>query len=457
MLDQILILSRIQFAGTAAFHIIFPMISVGIALYLFIMECMWLYTKKESYYRQLRFWIKIFVLSFAVGVASGFPMAFQFGTNWSGFADSAGPFFGNIIGFETTVAFTLETSFLGILLFGWNRVHKYVHLLANFLVLFGASLSAFWITAANSWMQNPVGVHMENGKVIVDNYFQALFNGDTVITYIHMWLACIETTIFLMGGLAAWGILRHKENTTYRDFFTKTLKCLTVLGIVVAAFQLHIGDTSGKTVARLQPEKLAAYELHWDTNAPGTGAPLHLLAWPNSEGTGNAFEISVPNLLSILSTQSMTGTVQGLHDFAPDARPTATESVIVFYSFRVMVAIGILLFLLMLASVYLLYKKELTGDKILRHRLFLTAWIWAIPLGFIASEAGWMVREIGRQPWMIYRMLRVSESVSTGLNPYIVGGLMSAIVLLYLTLLGIFIYFVRKTVIKGPDLTSPIN
>jgi cytochrome d ubiquinol oxidase subunit I len=384
-------------------------------------------------------------------------MAFQFGTNWSGFADSAGPFFGNIIGFETTVAFTLEASFLGILLFGWDRVHKYVHLTANFLVLFGASLSAFWITAANSWMQNPVGVHMDAGKVVVDTYFTALFNGDTVITYLHMWLACIETTLFLMGGLAAWGIFRHKEKSAHRDFFASTLKYLTVLGIVVTAAQLHVGDSSGRAVTRLQPEKLAAYELHWNTNAPGVGAPLHLLAWPNSRGDGNAFEVSVPNLLSILSAHSTTGTVQGLNSFAQEDRPTAVEAVTVFYSFRVMVAIGTFLFLLMIASIYLLWKKQLRGETMLKHSFFLKAWIWSIPLGFIASEAGWMVREIGRQPWMIYHMLRVSESISVGLNPLIVGGVMGAIVLLYLALLGIFIYFVRKTLIKGPDLTSPIN
>lgn len=457
MLEQILMLSRVQFASTAAFHIIFPMMSIGISLYLFIMESMWLYTKKDSYYRQLRFWMKIFMLSFAIGVASGFPMAFQFGTNWSGFANSAGPFFGNIIGFETTIAFTMETTFLGIFIFGWKRVPKLVHLASNFLVLFAASLSAFWIIAANSWMQLPEGVHMEAGKVIVDNYYAAIFNHDTIVSYLHMWFACVEATIFLLGGVAAWGILRHRENANFRAFFTSTLKYLTVVALVVTTLQFYIGDVSGQTVARFQPEKLAAYELHWNTNLPGEGAALHLLAWPNSTGDGNAFEVSIPNLLSILSTRTMTGTVPGLNTFAASDRPTIAESVTVFYSFRVMFAIGILLFLLMAVSLYYLYRGKLVPDQILSHTNFLYAWVWSIPLGFIAAEAGWMVREIGRQPWMIYHMLRVSESASVGLNALVVGVVLCAVVILYLALLSIFVFFVRKITLKGPDLTSSIH
>jgi cytochrome d ubiquinol oxidase subunit I len=457
MLDQILILSRIQFAGTAIFHILFPMMSIGTSLYLFIMECLWLYTKKESYYRQLRFWMKIFILSFAIGVASGFPMAFQFGTNWSGFANSAGSFFGNIIGFETTVAFTLESTFLGIFLFGWKRVPKPMHLIANFLVLFGASLSAFWIIAANSWMQIPQGVHMEAGKVIVDDYFKALFNSDTLVSYIHMWLACVESTIFLLGGIAAWGILRHRENAEKRTFFSDSLKYFTMMAIVVVPLQLYFGDISGTTVAKYQPEKLAAYELHWNTNPAGEGAPLHLIAWPNKAGNGNAFEVSVPMLLSFLSTHTTTGTVIGLNNFNPKDRPTTTEAVTVFYSFRIMVLVGMLLLLLMIVSLYYLYKGELASGRILSHTRFLNAWVWSIPLGFIAAETGWMVREIGRQPWMIYHMLRVSESVSVGLNSIVVGVVLVAVVLLYLTLFGILVHFIRKITLKGPDLTSTIH
>ncbi len=457
MLEQILILSRVQFAGTAAFHILFPMMSIGLSLYLFIMECLWLYTKKETYYRQLRFWMKIFVLSFAVGVATGFPMAFQFGTNWSGFATTAGSFFGNLIGFETTIAFTMETAFLGIFIFGWNRVPKLVHLASNFLVLFAASLSAFWIIAANSWMQLPMGVHLQEGKVVVDNYYAAIFNPDTIITYVHMWFACVEATIFLIGGIAAWGILKHHTHDAYRDFFAKTLQYLVVLGCIVTVVQIYFGDVSGRVVAQYQPEKLAAYELHWNTNMPGEGAPLHLLAWPNSAGNGNTFEISIPNMLSILSTHSMTGPVPGLNSFAAYDRPTTAESVTVFYSFRAMFGIGILLFLLMVTSLLYLRRGMLRSERILKHTTFLNLWVWSIPFGFLAAEAGWMVREIGRQPWMIYRMLRVSESISVGLSPVVVSVVMCAIALLYLTLLAVFVYFVRKITLKGPDLTSPIH
>ena len=457
MLEQILTLSRIQFAGTAIFHIIFPMMSIGMSLYLFIMECLWLYTKKEMYYRQLRFWMKIFVLSFALGVASGFPMAFQFGTNWSGFANSAGSFFGNIIGFETTVAFTLEATFLGILLFGWKRVPKVIHLLSNFIVLFAASLSAFWIMAANSWMQVPQGVHMEVGKIIVDDYFKALFNGDTLVSYAHMWLACVESSMFLLGGIAAWGILKHRTHTDAKEFFVKTLKYVTFIALVAASLQLHFGDMSGRKVAQFQKEKLAAYELHWNINAPGEGAPLHLLAWPNRANNGNAFEISIPYLLSILTTHTLTGPVPGLNSFAVQNRPTAAEAVTAFYAFRVMVALGIFLFFLVAVSLYYLYKGKLTASHILSHTTFLRMWIWSIPLGFIAAETGWMVREIGRQPWMIYHMLRVEDSISVGLNPLVVGIVLCAVVALYLVLFGILVHFIRKITLKGPDLTSHIH
>jgi cytochrome d ubiquinol oxidase subunit I len=433
------------------------MMSIGIAFYLFIMEVLWVYTKKDLYYRQLRFWLKIFVFSFSFGVASGFPMAFQFGTNWSGFANSAGSFFGNIIGFETTVAFTLEATFLGILIFGWNKVPKLAHLLANFLVLFGASLSAFWILAANSWMQVPDGVHMEAGKVIVDNYFSALFNRDILITYLHKWFACIETSIFLMGGISAWAIMRHKGNQAYKEFFLHTLKFLIILAVVVTPLEAMFGDISGVTVAKLQPEKVASYELHWDTNREGEGAPLHLLAWPNKEGNGNAFSISIPYGLSLLTTHSLHGVVPGLNSFPQSERPTKTEAVLTFYAFRVMVAIGLLLMLLMLVSILYWKQGKLNKDRILSHRTFLYVWVASIPLGFIAAEAGWMVREIGRQPWMIYHMLKVSDSLSVGLNQTVVGILLYAIVALYVTLLCLLAYFIRKTVIKGPDLTSTIH
>lgn len=395
MLD-VLLLSRVQFGITAAFHILFPIMSIGIASYLFIMEAMWLFTKKEKYYHQLRFWIKVFILTFALGVASGFPLAFQFGTNWSRFAEAAGPFFGNIIGFETTIAFTLEATFLGILLFGWKRVSRRVHLLSNFLVLFGASLSAFWIIAANSWMQVPDGVHMEAGKIVVDRYFDALFNRATVITYAHMWLACIESSLFLIGGLAAFGYLYHKEKQSMREFFARSLKYVIILAAVVAPLQVVIGDLSGVNVAKVQPEKLAAMELHWNTNPNDTGAPLHLIAIPNQEGNGNSYELNIPNALSILITRDAHGTIPGINSFQEDVRPSVLDSVLMFYSLRVMIIIGFILVGLVLLGLLYWRKGFLNESALLSHRFFLGMWLFAIPLGFIASEAGWMVREIGR-------------------------------------------------------------
>lgn len=451
---DVLELSRAQFAGTAAFHILFPMMSIGLAFYLFIMEALWLYTKNESYYHQLRFWLKIFVLTFAVGVASGFPLSFQFGTNWANFSTAVGSFFGNILGFETTIAFTLEASFLGIMIFGWKRVPRLVHLAANGLVLFGASLSAFWIIVANSWMQIPTGTHMENGKVIVDNYAAALFNPDTLITYTHKWFACIETTLFLIAGISAWAILRTAD-VRVKDFFLHSLKYVIAIAIVVTPIQIFIGDISGQTVAKHQPEKLAAVELHWDTNKPGEGAPLYLLAWPSATEHKNVFEIPIPNGLSLLITHSMSGTVPGINSFPEADRPTVVESTMVFYSFRAMVGLGLFMVFLMLLGCWYWYKGRLSIEHISNYRRFLWLWVIAIPSGFIATEAGWMVREIGRQPWTVYHVMRTSESVSPNLNAGVVGSILGLIIVLYTVLLGVFIYFVRKTILKGPTFESP--
>jgi cytochrome d ubiquinol oxidase subunit I len=450
-----LTLSRIQFGDTAAFHIVWPVMSIGLALYMCIMEALWIYTKKESYYRQLRFWTKIFVLTFAIGTASGLPLAFQFGTNWSQFAKAAGDFLGNILGFETTVAFALESAFLAILIFGWKRVHPLVHFFSTAMVLLGASLSAFWIMVANSWMQVPDGVVMQGGAFVVTQYARAIFNPDALVSFVHMMGACVESTLFLIGGIAAWQLLRSRNDAAH-EFFTNTLRYAVALALVVAPLQIVVGDMSGLLVARYQPEKLAATELTWNTNPPGQGAAWNLLAWPNAAGTGNAFEVSVPGALSLITTHSRTGTVEGLDDFPPDARPTPREATAVFYSFRLMVLIGFYLAALVCASLWLWYRGELRAERIMRHRVWLRLWVWAMPLGFIATEAGWMVREIGRQPWLVYHLVRTANGLSVGLNSPEVFSTTALITLAYIVFIATFIYLVGRIVKNGPDLTSPL-
>jgi len=450
-----LTLSRIQFGDTAAFHILWPMMSIGIALFMVIMEALWLYKKDEAYYRQLRFWTKIFVLTFAIGTASGLPLSFQFGTNWSQFSQATGDFMGNILGFETTIAFALESAFLAILIFGWKRVHPLMHFFANIMVFVGASLSAFWIMVANSWMQVPRGIEVQDGKIIVTNYMQAIFNPDSIVSFLHMMGACITASLFLIGGIAAWKLL-VSEAGPVRDFFRRALIYSLAIAIFMTPFQIIVGDISGLIIAKHQPEKLSAVELHWDTNAPNEGAPWNIIALPNSTNDGNAFAVAVPNGLSVITTRSLNGTVEGLNTFPADERPTALEATIVFYSFRVMVLIGIVLFLLTVWSVLLWWRGELSAERITRHRVWLKCWVAAIPLGFIATEAGWMVREIGRQPWTVYHVMRTADSVSVGLTSPEVATTTIVMTTAYIVFSIVFVYLTYRIVRAGPDLTSPL-
>jgi cytochrome bd ubiquinol oxidase subunit I len=452
---DILTLSRIQFGGTAAFHILWPLLSIGLALYMFILEALWLRTSDESYYRQLRFWTKIFVLTFAIGTASGIPLEFEFGTNWAAFSTAAGDFLGNILGFESTVAFALEAAFLGIFVFGWKRVHPYMHLFANGMVALGATLSAFWIMVANSWMQIPVGVAVKGTQIVVTDYLVAIFNQGSLVSFAHMEVACIETTLFFIMGLCAIVLLGRHDDARKR-FFLQAFKIALIIAVGITPLQIYLGDLSGRSVAANQPEKLAAFEMQWNTNPPGTGAAWSLVAWPNAAGNGDAFDVAVPDALSLLTTHTLTGFVPGLNSFAKDDTPTKTEDVMTFYSFRLMVLIGVVMFLLMVAGVWYWRKGYLTQDKAHEHAIFWWLWVLAIPLGFIATEAGWMVREIGRQPWVVYHLMRTSEGLSQHLSSASVTTTTGLFAALYLAFIGLFIYFTARIMRAGPDLTSPV-
>lgn len=452
---DILTLSRIQFGGTAAFHILWPILSIGLGIFLFTLEALWLRTKDDAYYRQLRFWLKIFILTFVMGTATGIPLEFEFGTNWAAFSNAAGDFFGNILGFESTVAFALEAAFLGILTFGWKRVRPGVHLFANGMVAFGAILSGFWIMVANSWMQIPTGVTVENGKIIVTDYWTAIFNPGALVSFFHMIVACVESTLFFITGLCAIALLRANSERQSR-FFLRAFKLALAIAVVVTPLQFLLGDLSGRVVAAHQPEKLAAFELHWDTNAPGTGAPWSILAWPSLTGGHNVFDLRIPYALSILTTHTLRGQVPGLNEYAPQDRPTIANDISTFYSFRLMVLCGTLMLLLMLLGAWYWWRGELAFERIAAHRAFYRLWVWALPLGFIATEAGWMVREIGRQPWVVYHLLRTSAGVSPNLSAAPVAVTTGLFALFYAVFIGLFVYFTYRFVRAGPDLDSPV-
>lgn len=441
-------LSRLQFAFTAMFHILWPVLTIGLSLFLVVLEILWLKTRDADYYRHARFWSKLLLLNFGVGVVSGIPLEFEFGTNWAPFSIAAGDFFGNILGFEGAMAFMLEAGFLGIMMFGWRKVPAGVHLFATIMVATGASLSAFWIMVANGWMQTPAGVHLEAGKIIVDSYAEAIFHPSMVTSVLHMWLACLETSLFVIGGISAWYLLKQRHNA----FFLKTFKLSVLAAILVTPVQILVGDAGGLVVSEHQPAKLAAMEGHWETNPPGEGAAWALLAWPDEKNQRNHWSIEIPNALSLITTHSLTGKVTGLNEFQPKDQPPV---LITFYSFRLMVGSGLALAGLMLWSIWRWRKGAFTETGISHERRLLQAWIAAIPLAYLAVEMGWVTREVGRQPWIIYGMMRTDEAASA-LPAAAVATTLFIYLAIYTLLFVVFIVFATRLIRHGPDLNIPL-
>ncbi len=444
--DTVVMLSRLQFAITTLFHILWPVLTIGLSLFLVVTESLWMRTGNIVWYHQTRFWGRLFLLNFGVGVVTGLPLEFEFGTNWATFSTVAGGFFGNILGFEGAMAFMLEAGFLGIMMFGWERVPRGMHLFATAMVALGGSMSAFWILVANSWMQTPAGGHMEKGRFVIENYLQAIFNPDMPWGVSHMWVACLETSLFVIGGASAWHLLRGSSVA----FFRRSFLLAFALAIIVTPVQIWLGDASGQAVFADQPAKGAAIEGDWDTNKPGQAADWAVLAWPDKEAQRNDWEITIPRVLSFLATHTLDGEVKGLHEFAPEDQPPLLP--LIFYAFRIMAGIGFALFFLMLWTGWAAIKGRLRTETIAAQTWLLWAWVASIPLGYIAVDMGWTVREVGRQPWIIYGLMRTSDAVSA-LSVGSVGFTTVAYFLIESLLLVTFIIFACRIVMKGPDLT----
>ncbi len=439
-------LARLQFAFTTMFHIIWPVFTIGLSLFLVVVEALWLKTGEVDYYRHARFWSKLFLLNFGLGIVTGLPLEFQFGTNWAPFSNMAGGFFGNVLGFEGAAAFMLEAGFVGIMIFGWERVAPAMHLFATSMVALGASASAFWIMAASAWMQSPAGGYFENGVFQVQSYLEAIFNPNTPWAVSHMWVACLETSCFVVGGISAWYILKGQSVS----FYARSFRLAAAGAVVVAPLQVWLGDGSGLFIVHHQPAKAAAIEGHWQTNAPGEGAAWAILAWPDAAAQANRWSVQVPNLLSLLATRTPHGQVPGLREFAPEDRPPALP--LLFYSFRLMVLIGLYLLTLALWTAWAWGRRRLTAEAIAAQRWLLRAWVFAIPLGYVAVEAGWIVREVGRQPWVIYGVMRTSDGASP-LPAGAVGASLGGFLLIYTALAIAFAVFARRLLRHGPDLT----
>jgi cytochrome d ubiquinol oxidase subunit I len=444
---DLLTLSRLQFAVTALFHILWPILTISLALFVFVAEALWIRTEDPDYYRHVRFWTRLLALNFAVGVVSGIPMEFEFGTNWDAFSKFSGEFFGNILGFEGAMAFMLEAGFIGVMLYGWGRVPRGVHLLATGMVALGSSMSAFWIMVANSWMQTPAGVAVVDGKVVVTSYVDAIFNPSMFASVSHMWVAAIETGLVVVAGLSAWKMLRQHQ----AEFFARSFKLALILLVVVAPVQMWLGDSSGRTVFEHQPAKGAAIEGLWKTNEPGTGASWSLLAWPNQDEQRNDWSIEIPGALSLLATHTLTGRVQGLGDFAREDQPPLIP--LLYYAFRVMAGIGFWFVILAAWTAWSWGRAKWKVQALLNRPWLLRAWVLTIPLPYIAVEAGWTVREVGRQPWVIYGLLRTQDAVSQ--HPAgLVAGSLSIYVLFYAVLLLAFMFFARRWLRRGADLNE---
>ncbi len=443
-------LSRLQFALTAIFHMLWPVLTTGMAIYLVVIEGLWLKTRNLSYYHHARFWSRLYVLNFGIGVASGLPMAFQFGLNWAPFSEAVGDFFGTVLGFEGTMAFMLEASFLGIMLFGWERVPAAIHWMATILVAIGANLSTFWILSANSWLQTPAGGVFVNGKFVVQDYFQAIANPFMVNSFLHMFFATLETSLFVIGGIGAWYILKHR----HVEFFARSLKVVLAIALVVAPLQIFIGHLSAEQVYRYQPAKLAAMEAQWETVPAGEPAAWSLLAAPDDNAERNAWEVKIPGALSYLLALKPTldTPIPGLKTWDPANRPHLVG--LIYYSFRTMVAIGLFLAALVGATVLQWLRGKLSATAIAQQKWLLWGWVFAAPLGYLAVETGWIVRCVGRQPWIVYGELRTVESASNLPAGEILFSL-TGLTAMYAVFFVAALYFGSRILQKGPNLELP--
>ena len=434
------LLSRLQFTWTIAFHILFPAFTIGLASYLFVLEGMWLKTGKDAYLQLYKFWVKIFAVSFGMGVVSGIVMSYQFGTNWSVFADMTGPVLGPLIGYEVVTAFFLEAGFLGIMLFGWNRVGKGLHFLATGLVAAGTALSAFWILSANSWMQTPDGFERVGDQFHPVNWLTIVFNPSFPFRFAHMVLAAYLTTAFVVGAVAAWHMLKGRRSEPVKIMFSMAMWMATI----VAPMQLIAGDLHGLNTLEHQPAKVAAIECFWDTKA---GQPLHLLAVPDRKAETCHEILSIPRAGSLLLKHDPDAEIRGLKDWPADERPPVA---LPFFSFRLMVGIGMLMILVGLIALVLRF----TGG-FYENRWFQRFCVVMGPMGFIALLAGWVVTEVGRQPWVVYGVLRTADAASPVPGGSVFTSLM-VFVVVYLFVFGIGTYYLLKLMRIGPEGPEPL-
>jgi cytochrome d ubiquinol oxidase subunit I len=431
------VLARIQFAFTVAFHFIFPAFSIGLASYLAVLNGLYLWKKDEAYLRLFNFWIKIFAVAFAMGVVSGITMSYQFGTNWSVFSDIAGPVLGPLMAYEVLTAFFLEAGFLGIMLFGRKRVGPTLHMIACLAVAFGTALSATWILSVNSWMHTPAGFTTnEAGQFIPVNWLEVIFNPSFPFRLAHTLTAAYLTTAFIVGGVGAYHLLKgRRENHGVRTMFSMAMW----MAAVVAPLQIVLGDMHGLNTLEHQPQKIMAMEGHYESHPEG--APLYLFGIPDDEAQELKYAVGIPKLSSFILEHDFNAPMEGLDTIPDDEQPPVA---IVFWSFRIMVGLGFLMLGVGLFSLYARWRKSLY-DNVWLHRAALVM----APSGLIAVIAGWITTEVGRQPYTVYGHLRTVDSVSPLAAPA-VGSSLLAFIVIYFIVFGAGVFYILRLMKTAP-------
>jgi cytochrome d ubiquinol oxidase subunit I len=430
------LLARIQFAFTISFHILFPAFTIGLASWLAVLEWRWLKTGNPVYAGVYRMWVKILAVTFGMGVVSGVVMSFQFGTNWSRFADAGGNVLGPLLGYEVLTAFFLEASFLGVMLFGWNRVGPRVHFASTVIAAAGTLMSAFWILSANSWMQTPQGFRVgPDGLLYPTDWLRVIFNPSFPFRFLHMTTAAYLTTAFTVSGIGAYYLWRRRHVQHARVMLGMAM----IMAVFVAPMQLLFGDFHGRNTFKHQPFKVSAMEGLWETRR---GAPLVLFGWPDQEEETTKYALEIPKMSSLILTHDLTGEVRGLKEVPRDERPPVA---LVFWTFRIMVGIGMLMIATGVIAIVLYIRKRLFDTRWFQY------WCMALtPAGFAAVLAGWFVTEVGRQPWIVHGLLRTADVTSPVTGTSITISL-AAFFIVYVFVFGAGSYYILKLIGRGPE------
>jgi len=430
-------LARIQFAFTVSFHILFPAITIGLASFLAVLEGLWLKSNNAVYKDLYHFWSKIFAVNFGMGVVSGLVMAYEFGTNWSRFSDFAGSITGPLLTYEVLTAFFLEAGFLGVMLFGWNRVGRGLHFFATVMVALGTLISTFWILASNSWMQTPKGFSIVDGRIMPMDWLAIVFNPSFPFRLAHMAIAAFVATAFFVGSSAAWHLLRKNDTPHIR----KMLSMALWMALIVAPIQAVVGDAHGLNTLEHQPAKIAAMEGHWE-NVGNEPTPLVLFGIPDMQAEKTRYAIEIPYLGSLILTHSLDKQIPALKSFPREDRPNAT---IIFFSFRIMAGLGMLMILTGVLGLALR-----RNGALYHNRMFLRLVLFMGPTGLIAMLAGWITTEVGRQPWVVYGLLRTADAASNHTVTQLSISL-ALFVLIYFSVFAVGIGYMMKLVRKGPQ------